>query len=294
MKVYSIANEELVVKASTHGAELQSIQTADSKTEYMWQADPAYWKRCAPVLFPNVGSLKNKAYVYQNETYPMGQHGFARDTEFVLLSCEDHSMWFRLAADDATKKLYPFDFCLDIGYTLSGKTLTVTWRVKNCDHQTMYFSIGAHPAFNCPHAAGLNPYDYRFRFETDKNEVTYQKISGDGSGLAVEEWLTLPLEDGCLAYTEHLFDEDALIIDSEDISGVSLVAPDGESVVTMHFDTPLVGLWSPAGKHAPFVCIEPWYGRCDGVEFSGEIKDRKYIQQLHTNETFEKSYTIEL
>jgi hypothetical protein len=53
-------------------------------------------------------------------------------------------------------------------------------------------------------------------------------------------------------------------------------------------------LWSPTKTHpdCPFVCIEPWYGRCDSVGYSGELKDREWIQKLEPKETFDVEYKI--
>ena len=48
----TLSNSELTIKVSPHGAELCSI-LRDGK-EYLWQADPAFWKRHSPVLFPIV------------------------------------------------------------------------------------------------------------------------------------------------------------------------------------------------------------------------------------------------
>ena len=64
--------------------------------------------------------------------------------------------------------------------------------------------------------------------------------------------------------------------------------------ISLEFDSPLVALWSPTKAHpdCPFVCIEPWYGRCDSVGYSGELKDREWIQKLESKETFDVEYKI--
>lgn len=88
MALTVLKNETLSVTVDSHGAEMMSLQDAAGK-EYLWHGDPAYWKRRAPVLFPPVGSLKNKQYRLGDQVYSMGQHGFARDMEFTLLSATD-------------------------------------------------------------------------------------------------------------------------------------------------------------------------------------------------------------
>ena len=62
--------------------------------------------------------------------------------------------------------------------------------------------------------------------------------------------------------------------------------------VTVKFDTPVFGLWSCKSKNVPFVCIEPWYGRTDAIDFTGELKDREYSNHLDVGEVFEKSFSI--
>ena len=79
-----LENEALKVTINSFGAELASIRGKETDTEYLWNADAKFWKRSAPVLFPFVGSLKNKEYHYEGKTYSMGQHGFARDMEFAV------------------------------------------------------------------------------------------------------------------------------------------------------------------------------------------------------------------
>ena len=92
--------------------------------------------------------------------------------------------------------------------------------------------------------------------------------------------------------TGDLFDGDALIIENHQARKVSLVNPAGEVYLTVDFDAPLFGIWSPPRKQAPFVCIEPWYGRCDRESFAGELKEREWGQKLPPNEVFEKNYKI--
>lgn len=92
--------------------------------------------------------------------------------------------------------------------------------------------------------------------------------------------------------TADLFDEDALIIEHDQAHRVSLCDPDGEPYLTVRFDAPLFGVWSPAKKNAPFICIEPWYGRCDRETFEGDLSEREYGNALAPSETFYAEYTV--
>ena len=55
MGIYTMENEKMSVTIADHGAELVSLYDRENQRELMWQADPAYWNRHAPILFPNVG-----------------------------------------------------------------------------------------------------------------------------------------------------------------------------------------------------------------------------------------------
>lgn len=288
MALFQISNEKITVQADSLGAELKSLKSVDDGQEYMWNGDPKFWGRTSPVLFPFVGGLHNSEYYCNGKSYPMGQHGFARDMEFRLKSQVSSEIWFELTADDETLRKYPFAFCLEIGYELKDRTVIVKWRVKNSAEEKMYFSIGGHPAFLCPIDEGTKQSEYSIRFDA-KNEVVSSCLEG---GLLTENRKTYALKDGILPVTETLFDADALIIEKDQAHKVSLVKPDGRDYLTVSFDAPLFGIWSPPKKNAPFICIEPWYGRCDRAGFTGDIAKREWEQALNAGETFEAQYTI--
>ena len=285
-----LENDLLEVTINSFGAELSSITGKETGTQYLWDADEKFWKRSAPVLFPFVGSLKDKKYTVNGKDYPMGQHGFARDMEFSVVSETSDEAWFELRSNDDTLAKFPFDFVLKIGYRLDGNDIKVTWHVENPGDKELLFSIGGHPAFMCPVTEDGKQSDYYLKFDADK-ALTYGLLSSDGL-LDRDDYLLGVDIDGYCPIDEHMFDKDALIIEHFQASKVSLCTPDKKPYLTVSFDAPLFGLWSPAGKGAPFVCIEPWYGRCDRADFSGELKDREYGNVLAVGETFEKSYTI--
>lgn len=293
MSSHILKNEELTLTFSDFGAELQAITDSKTGKEYLWNADPAYWKRISPVLFPIVGNLKNKTYFYQGKTYSLPQHGFARDMEFSLIETTANSLSFLLESSEETLKVYPFPFQLIIRYTLKGRTVNVTWEVKNSGEDTMYFSIGGHPAFLCPINDEDKQSDYYFSFDS-KAPITVSKVSENGLIVrdASQQPVILPLEDGLLPIDSHLFDDDALVIENNQYHSVSLLTPDKKPYVTVAFDAPLFGLWSPVKKNAPFVCIEPWYGRCDSEDFNGTLENREWGNVLEAGKTFQKSYTI--
>lgn len=294
MNTVILRNEEITAEVSTHGAELCSVKDNKNHHEFLWCADPAYWGRHAPVLFPFVGTQSGKQYTYEGKSYPMGQHGFARDMEFTVESESESEVWMVLRANEETLEKYPFLFALHIGYRLHNRTIEVVWKVENRDHKMMYFAIGAHPAFNCPFSKEKDKQFYIVFHGAENLKANYIDLS---CGLKNNDEVEIPLDmiqdgNGYLLMTDDLFSKDALIIEHTKINKVSLCNERKEEFVTVTFDAPLFGLWSPAKKGAPFVCIEPWYGRCDAVGFDGEISEKEYINELKAGEQLEHSYQM--
>lgn len=284
-----LKNDTIAIAVDSCGAELTSIKSGGK--EYLWNGDPAYWKRHAPVLFPLVGSLKDRQYRLDAKTYVMNQHGFARDMEFSVLEESENECWFRLTENMATMTVFPYAFILDIGYRIAERTVETIWRVKNPANTPLHFSVGGHPAFVCPQTPGEEQSAYRLRFDTEKPLVS--SVIGAG-GLVQSEKKIYETEEGFLDIDAHLFDGDALVIENHQAHRVSLVNPAGTEYVTVSFDAPLFGIWSCPGKNAPFVCIEPWYGRCDAQDFTGTWEERTWGNTLQPGETFEGGFRVEV
>lgn len=289
MGYFELDNGEITARIASFGAELQSLKDAGSGREYMWSGDPAYWKRVSPVLFPLVGNYKNKKTSFGGQEYVMSQHGFARDREFTRISGTDTEIWLALDSDEETRKSYPFDFRLELGYRLKDRTLEVLWRVKNTDSRKIWFSIGGHPAFACPLNEEGNKDGYALQFDT-AGPVETRIIGPDG--LATDEHEEYLLENGRLPVKEALFDRDALVLEGGQAHSLGLVDPKGNTFVTVRFDAPLFGIWSPPGKNAPFICVEPWYGRCDHRDFNGTLEEREWSNSLEAGGEFNASYSI--
>lgn len=285
---YRIDNGIMFVVIDSHGAEICSIRNEDGK-EYIWNADSDYWGRHAPVLFPVVGKFKENTYRYNHQEYHMGQHGFARDMEFTCKEQKEDEIWFELCDNEQTRQGYPFAFTLQIGYRLQGHSVEVTWMVRNEEPaKEMYFSIGAHPAFVCPWAEEKDEtYQLAFR---GADSLQYRFLNENG--LLTEQLYELELENGQTAITEHFFDESAYVFENHQILEASLLSPGGRKFVTVKFDAPVVGIWSPEKKHAPFVCIEPWYGRCDKENFEGTLEEREWGNTLKPKQEFRRSYEM--
>lgn len=281
-----ISNQHLTAAFKTKGAELTSLKKGNQ--EYIWQADPEYWGRHAPVLFPIVGRLIDDTYIYEGKEYQMNQHGFARDQEFEVVAHEKDSISFALKETEDTLKIYPFRFLLTITYTLKEKSLVVHYQVDNPNDKDLLFSIGAHPAFNCPMDPGERRSDYILTFEKPETFRTLRLIDGNFTGQ------TEVISDGNdLRITDKLFDKDALVFKNLRSSSVSLYSAEAKWL-TFHFDGfPYLGIWSK-DEDSPFVCIEPWYGLADNVQHTQKLKDKEGIRVLPTGGTFSCSYRVKV
>lgn len=299
----TISNGQLTIKVKEHGAELASI--VSNGREYLWQADEAFWKRHSPVLFPIVGSLWNGECRSHGNTYRMGQHGFARDMDFTLVSETDNELRYELCSTEETLTRYPYAFRLEIGYRIEGNRVKVLWHVENMGTEKMAFQIGAHPAFFWPMlsnedinngvnamGAPLEQTDDRgyFHIVADQQELPLSVVTEKGC-IGATSSIKLDAE-GYLPLQVSTFDHDALVVEDSHITKVTICREDKSPYLSMEFTAPLVGLWSPPGKRAPFVCIEPWYGRADSTHYEGTYEEKPWIQALEAGTCFDASYDI--
>lgn len=282
-----IANEILQVSIAQQGAELTSIVRRSDHTQYLWQADPAFWKRHAPVLFPIVGRLKDNQYTYQGSIYQMSQHGFARDLFFNIVEEADDSITFRLADQPLTHEKYPFAFRLDISYTLEGNALLVSYEVHNPNDKVLPFSIGAHPAFSCPIIPGESFTDYEIHFEQAETAERHLLNAGLFDGTTVPY---LQNSDH-FPLTNDIFDQDALVFHDLKSAYVELRSKVSGRSVRMTLDGwPYLGIWAKPG--APFVCLEPWQGLADSTDVSGVLTEKPGIHLLLPGQTHTCGYEV--
>lgn len=292
MTMYELKNDVLSISVASMGAELKSLKM--NGKEYMWSANPEIWGRTAPVLFPFVGRLKGQQYTYKGKTYTQPAHGFARDAEFELLERTENSMCFGIKDSEETRSIYPFFFEFKIIYTLSDNQLKIAYDVTNNGEEDMLFSVGAHPGFVCPINDNTNRSQCFVRFE--KDGVGLDKIVSRcldmNTGLVTNEYSDYVLQGGNLPIADDLFNNDALVLENDQVNKVSLLDENGVAYVTVEMDAPVYGVWSSVKAVAPYVCIEPWFGRCDAIDFDGDLSEREYQNKLGAKEVFKAEYTV--
>ena len=97
-QMVTIENDFLLVNIQSIGAELTRIHHKQNDIDYLWNGNPEYWGKHAPVLFPIVGTLKENTYYFEEKPYSLLRHGFARDKNFKCISQTEDSLVFQLAA----------------------------------------------------------------------------------------------------------------------------------------------------------------------------------------------------
>ncbi|TRX38339.1 aldose 1-epimerase family protein [Flavobacterium restrictum] len=279
----TITNSILTAQINHLGAELFSLKNNQNK-EYIWDGNPDFWGKHSPILFPIVGTLNNNSFHYQGVDYHLSRHGFAREMEFTLVEKSATSATFRITSDAETVKKYPFEFELDLIYTLSKNRLIIEYKVSNTSNTAMPFSIGAHPAFALPNAFE----NYALEFATDES-LDYYLLEND---LISNTTKTISLHNNQLPLAYELFANDALILKKLNSNAVSILE-NSKPILKVSFENfPSLGLWTK--PNAPFLCIEPWFGYSDTRESNGNLFDKEGIQILEQEATFESRFSIEI
>lgn len=279
---FTISNGRVMATIKADGAELRSLKNADGQ-EVLWQAG-AEWPRHAPILFPIVGRLKDDVLKHRGETYPMTQHGFARDQRFAWTAREKTLCALSLADTAESRAKYPFAFRLDVSYVAEGDELVIGYAITNTGDETLPASIGAHPAFHWPLAEGVAKDAHGIVFEKPE-PAPIRRLDG---GLLLPEPEATAVQGEKLALSEALFARDAMIFDHVTSRSLRYLAP-GAPTITFAWDGfSQLGIWSkPSG--AAFLCIEPWHGYASPVDFDGEFMNKPGVMLIAMGET--RSFT---
>jgi galactose mutarotase-like enzyme len=289
MEFTQISNGLVTAKINHKGAELSSLYNNALQLEYMWQADPRFWPKSSPVLFPIVGALKHGKFVYDGKEYELPRHGIAREHVFQVGDRSPSSVTFMLRHNAGTLKVFPFHFEFRIMYELDGFVLKVSYEVINVsDSGKMLFSVGGHPAFKIPLIDGTKYEDYYLKFEK-KESVGRWPVMPDG--LIGSPPQPLLNNEGTLPLTHELFYEDALVFKDLASEKISIRSSRHTHGIDFSFPGfPFFGIW--AFKDADFVCLEPWCGIADGVNHDQRFENKEGIIELAPSESWARTWTV--
>ena len=281
--IFKAENEFVSIEIKKFGAELSSFKSKESGIEYLWQGNPDVWYGQSPILFPIVGQILDNKFRVDGKEYEMAKHGIARKRDFELKEQGEDYIILTQSWNEETLLQYPFRYILDIEFRLEGKKLIVTHTVRNDDNRTIYFSIGAHPGFNCKIG------DY---LEFEENEtLVCEKINPD----SILDGIHYPtLTDAKIfRITADVFDKDAHVLSGMKSDTLYLKSDFRNEVIKFNFGkAPYLGLWAKPG--AEYVCIEPWYGINDSYDKKDDISQKRAIQSVDTDKNFSFAWSAEI
>ena len=287
---YTMENEFLTVEADTMAGELRAVKSKKSGKDYLWTGDPKYWAYCAPPLFPIVCAAMDDEIRVDGQVYNISKHGFVRANEFALVEHTKDTMVFELRETPETLKMYPYNFILRFIYKLRGSKVYTTLEAENVNDRVMHFSIGGHPALNCPFNPGEAYGDYYLEFD-EKETLDAALFDGpylNGTKRYLVNENKIPMNHDALRGT-------TLIFANYRSAGITLRSSKSDNNVRMNIDGfPYVGIWTMTDPDAPYICVEPWYGIPDITGYKGELSDKKGVVTLEAGKSFACTYSIEV
>ncbi len=289
--LYSIENELIKATFSSKGAELQSLILKKDNLEYVWQGNPDIWAKHAPLLFPLIGRLKDGEYTFEGQTYKATGHGFGRDSELEVIAQKDDEIIFSLKPNELSASMYPFEFELQIKYSVNGATLKKEHTFFNKDNKALYYEVGGHDGYNICLEDGEVMNDYYLDFG---NLDAIHPLCLDENILILEDTYEIPLTDGKLQVDMELFKVDALMLHNCPVKVISLKSTKSDREIKFEFqDFPTIGIWT---KYKPFdtnyICFEPWSTLPDCAYLGKEIEKKIDIRKVNAGETDTMSFSV--
>ena len=286
--ISSIAKGRVTAAVDSAGAQLMSL-TLDGG-EYLWQRDERFWPRCAPVLFPIVGNIRNDRADSAQGEIKFGRHGLARNYEHDLIARGDDSLTYELVSSDDTRAKYPYDFCLRMTYRIVDDALEQEFYVENTGDVTLPFVVGGHPAFNVPAPgddADFSAYCLKFAKAWSYTSPT---ISTETGLLDWQDRFELLDDSDTLPLTHELFDVDTLTFEDVPERTVTLTGPAGHGMRVDFDGFDYLGVWS--APNAPFVALEPWCGTATRTDEDDVFEHKQGMMFLAPGESITKTFVM--
>ncbi len=101
--------------------------------------------RCGiPFLFPVFGRTP------EDSVYPMEIHGFGHTSVWTVLEEKEDMLRLELTANAETRKVYPFEFRVELVFSIKNGKLNIHQIYENTGDCQMPFAFGFHPYFAVP------------------------------------------------------------------------------------------------------------------------------------------------
>lgn len=207
-----------------------------------------------PVLFPIVSFNhlpdQEHHYAWNQNIFPLPQHGFARRSPWSVVDQTESSVTMELLDSDQSRAVYPFSFRHRLCYRLDNGRLHWEQVIENSSSEPMPFSTGFHPYFPIP----ITPSGQRsscfveipdcIRLTPDPKFSSFSREPFPAQNLSVQTDVS-----GTLFLTGFRRREWILV---DPLSRLEIVL-NGEDAPQHQF----LALWS-RNSQEPFYCIEPW------------------------------------
>ena len=277
----SVKNDRISLTVSDFGGEMTSLKL--DGFEYLWKADPAYFGRVSPILFPITGRFMDGFYIHNGKKYELKLNGLAQDAHFELSSPDGNSIVCHLRADEKALSVYPFDFDLTVRYCLDGQNVNISFEVTNHSGEVMPYSVGNHTAYRWPLISGEDPGSYFLRFEKEEHLRSFNPFGWTADFLCGEK----------IRPIYHAFYENGTRSFRDPASAwIEYTGATCDYVVrTWRSELPFTANWASGDPKAELVCIEPTLS----ISSHGPgLSDREGIHLLGPGETETTSYRLEL
>ncbi|AHF58080.1 aldose epimerase [Spiroplasma eriocheiris] len=277
--MYILDNGELTAQISKDPFELVSLKKGNK--EYVYQKDNV-WKKSWPICFPITGKLINNQYRYNGQTYSMNGHGFFRNIiNWEVVEYSSTILTVRYESTDEFQDQYPFKFIIYVTYELVGNKLLNKVNIVNNGSEKLPYNFGWHPAFICDDHLGKVIFD---RPQT-LTHVPLDNFLTDNLPTENINEIFLDKYDFSKSQCYALFDQSTDHILVVDPNRVIKIRTTGY---------PNVIIWK-CNDDAKFICVEPWDGHQDVVNYENTPLDEKpWINLLRKNDNQEYLLEVEI
>ena len=282
MKFYELKNDEISIRVCSVGAELQSIRSLKNDLEYIWQPGAETFAHHTMLLFPNPGRIAHDRIIVGGKVHPATMHGFANDMDFRAVEYTDSKILLELAANNYTRRYFPYEFRFQVEFTLEGDKVLQHFYVINDDSKPVYYCLGAHPGFYCPIELDECGDDYILEFNRPQAlrqmelEAHTRLLTGNFT-LCLDNETAIPLD-------EHFFDNGPRLYGNMEAETLTLRSTKSGRFMELGvtgFDN--LCLWGAPGKMS-VICIEPWIGTSDRTNTDHIWEKKPGIQRIEVGQ----------
>lgn len=287
----TIQNDRFTATINEVGAELTHLVDQASHRDLIWNND--LWPKHAPVLFPAIGRSNEDSYLIDGQRYEMPQHGFVSGETFTIVDQTPTAVTLSLKANAATRVYYPFDFELQVTFTLVATGLNLTFSVQNHGQQDLSYSLGSHPAFNVPFEAGEAFTDYELVLDPAPTDLQQFEIVKTPNPYRSGKELPVTTDKGVIKLNYPMFDAGLIILKAPNLAHLTLQSTKSKHSISLNLDDfDYVTLWTKEGAQAPFLCLEPFNGLPDVAGDLRELATKEGNHHVAVGQSETMAYTI--